>query len=140
MIGAADPQFWRDSALGMPHANARVVIEHSLKPFFASSPGRILLVASAVALFSGAAYVLVDSIMAFAIGMPVTIACALVAAGLSIGEYPKEALFVVMIGPVALFLLGIGIGVAGDSRPVWGYGFALLGVIAAGLALRKGTQ
>ena len=101
-----------------------------------STPGRILLVAAAIALFCGAAHALTNSIMVFAIGMPVTIALALVAAGLSIGDYPTEAMFLVTVGPVGLFLLQLGIGIAGDSHRGWGYGFALLGLVVAGLALR----
>jgi len=107
-----------------------------MEPFSQTTPGRLLLVASAIALLAGASYVLAGSLMALAIGFPIAVAMSLVAAGLSIGEHAVQALIIVTLGPIALFLFAVGVGVSAESHHAWAYAFGVLGVAALVASVR----
>ena len=62
---------------------------------------------------------------------------ALFAAGFSVGGYESQALKLVTLGPMALFLFMAFAGYASVAEPSWGYGFAVVGLVCVGVAMRK---
>jgi hypothetical protein len=111
----------------------------NLVPFTRSNPGRLVLLAAAIFLLSGAVMVASDDHYAFGIGMPAAITIAFVAVGVSMGSYVKETLFTACVLPPGLwgFMYLIGELKHADARN-WGYGIGLVGLLALAMAVRPG--
>jgi hypothetical protein len=104
--------------------------------FFGSTPGRVLSTAFAAALLGAGSYALGGSIVLVGIAFPLAIALGVMGCGLSIPEHGKQAVFAVVLLPIALFLLGLGMGVArSEGRTAWGVGFVALGIGALAIAV-----
>ena len=110
-------------------------------PFLSSTPGRLLLTAAGLYLLSAAAYLLWTNLTVFGIGLPAAITLSFVGVGLGMHDYIKQTMLSVLLLPPALwgfmYLMG---EFHYRSASNWGYGVALLGVIALGKAAMGGDS
>lgn len=102
-------------------------------PFHKSAPGRILLVATAVFLLTGASFVKWGSYVALGIGMPAGITLAFIGVGLGMRSYVRETLLGLVLLPPALWGFMFFIPYASASS-AWPVVFGAAGIVAAGLA------
>jgi hypothetical protein len=104
-------------------------------PFLSSPSGRLLLAAAGLYLLSAAAYLLWGNLTAFGIGLPAAITLSFVGVGLGMSDYTKQTLLAILLLPPALWGF---IYLTGEFRfrsaTSWGWGIALIGVIALGKA------
>lgn len=117
-------------------------IERSIVPFTRSMPGRLMLASAATFLLTIAVWLVntgstAIGAYAFGVGMPLGIAFAFVAVGLAMNSHIKECLFVICVLPPALWgLMYFGGELEWAGAANWGYGIAILGLLALALALR----
>lgn len=108
-------------------------------PFLSSTPGRLLLAAAGLYLLSAAAYLLWTNLTVFGIGLPAAITLSFVGVGLGMADYTKQTLLSVVLLPPALWGF---MYLTGEfhfrSAGTWGYGIALLGILALGKAAMGG--
>lgn len=109
-------------------------------PFFSSVSGRILLCAFASFTLSAAAYLVSGNMTIFGLGFPIGLTLSFVGIGLGMTDYTRETMMSVLVLPPALWGF---IYLTGEfkyrSANSWGYGLALLGVMALGKAAMGGT-
>jgi hypothetical protein len=106
-----------------------------MKKYLSTTAGRALLFSMAVVLLSGGLSALMHAEYVIALGAPVGLALGVVAVGMSIDEFPGIALLTVVTMPLLLFLFMVGATVATEEgRTGWGWGFVILGLLAAAAA------
>jgi hypothetical protein len=112
-----------------------------MTPFLSSTSGRLLLAAAGLYLLSVAAYLLWGSHTIFGIGLPAAITLSFVGVGFGMADYTKETMLSVVLLPPALWGF---IYLTGEfkfrSANSWGYGIALLGVVALAKAAMGGGE
>ncbi|MBM4360022.1 MAG: hypothetical protein FJ096_18105 [Deltaproteobacteria bacterium] len=110
-------------------------------PFLSSVSGRILLAAFASFTLSAAAYLVAGNLTIFGIGFPLGLTLSFVGVGLGMSEYTSQTMLSVLVLPPALWGF---IYLTGEfkyrSANSWGYGLALLGVIALAKAAMGGSD
>lgn len=108
-------------------------------PYLSSKSGRILLVALALYMLSAAAYLLHGNMTLFGLGFPAALTLSFVSVGLGMTDYTKQTLLSVLVLPPLLWGF---IYLTGEfkyrSANNWGYGLALIGILALGKALVGG--
>jgi hypothetical protein len=108
-------------------------------PFLSSVSGRILLAAFASFTLSAAAYLLAGNMTIFGLGFPLGLTLSFVGIGLGMTDYTRQTMLSVLVLPPALWGF---IYLTGEfkyrSANSWGYGLALLGILALGKAAMGG--
>ncbi len=109
-------------------------------PFVSSVSGRLLLTAFAAFTLSAAAYLLYGNMTAFGLGFPIGLTLSFLAVGLGMTEYTRQTLLSMIALPPALWgFMYLTAEFQYHSANNWGYGLALLGVLALGRAAMGGT-
>ena len=108
-------------------------------PFLSSNPGRVILLAAAVFLFSFAAFSITGSIYPLACGMPVGITLSFVAVGVGLEDHVLPTLYTILLMPPALwgfyFLTAHLPNAAG-----FGYAVGVAGLLSLGKAAVGGSK
>lgn len=108
-------------------------------PFLSHVSGRIMLAAFASFMLSSAAYLVAGNMTIFGLGFPVGLTLSFVGVGLGMSDYTKETMMSVLLLPPALWGF---IYLTGEfkfrSANNWGYGLALLGIVALAKAAMGG--
>jgi hypothetical protein len=108
-------------------------------PFLSSTSGRVLLCSFSAFTLSAAAYLINGNMTIFGLGFPLGLTLSFVGIGLGMSEYTKQTMMSVLVLPPALWGF---IYLTGEfkyrSASSWGYGLALLGVVALAKAAMGG--
>ncbi|MBM4376488.1 MAG: hypothetical protein FJ095_15510 [Deltaproteobacteria bacterium] len=108
-------------------------------PFLSSTSGRVLLSAFAAFMLSAGVYLINGNMTIFGLGFPLGLTLSFVGVGLGMNDYTRQTMMSVLLLPPALWGF---IYLTGEfkyrSASSWGYGLALLGVIALAKAAMGG--